>query len=71
MTISPTGIIPEELMYPARLGDVMKFLKDWPAPGDTKRQVLFGWARVVGVKLNAGQYHAVYVTGLDQWTPNT
>jgi hypothetical protein len=67
MTISPTGIIPEELMYPARLGDVMAFLKAWPAPGDTKVEVFVGWARTVGVKVNGSQKHALYVTGLDQW----
>jgi hypothetical protein len=65
VTISPTGIIPEELMYPAKLGDVMEFIKALPTPADWKKGLLFGWARVVGVKLNSSQYHAVYVTGTD------
>ena len=63
--ISPTGIIPEELMYPQRLGDVMTLLKSKVATGDWKREVLQGWARTVGVKISQAQYRAVYQTGWD------
>lgn len=63
---SPTGIIPEELLFPRRLGDVMRYLKSLPIPGDEKRNLLFGWARTVGVKLRASQYRAVENSGNDR-----
>lgn len=63
--ISPTGIIDESLMYPERLSQVMQFLKDKAATGSWKREVLQGWARVVGAKISQSQYNAVYQTGYD------
>lgn len=63
--ISPTGIVPEELMYPQKLGEVMTLLKAKTATGDWKREVLQGWARLVGVKISQAQYRAVYHTGWD------
>lgn len=65
--ISPTGIIPEELMYPAKLGDVMTFLKQATGTGSWKREVFQGWARTVGVKISGSQQNAVYQTGWDLW----
>jgi hypothetical protein len=53
-------------MYPAKLGEVMDYIKTLAVPGDYKKELLFGWARVVGVKLNSSQYHAVYASGTDQ-----
>jgi hypothetical protein len=63
---STTGIIPEELMYPAKVGEVMQFLIDAPIPGDTKEELLFGWARTVGVKLNSSQYAKVSKSGIGE-----
>jgi hypothetical protein len=63
--ISPTGIIAEALMYPQCISQVMQFLKDQTATGDWKREVLQGWARLVGVKISQAQYRAVYRTGYD------
>jgi hypothetical protein len=63
--ISPTGIVPEELMYPEKLKDVMELLKAKTATGDWKREVLQGWARLVGVKISQAQYRAVFSTGWD------
>lgn len=63
---SPTGIIPEELMLPRRLRDVMEFLRRLPVPGHDKRALLQGWARTVGVKLSASQFRAVESTGSDR-----
>jgi hypothetical protein len=63
--ISPTGIIDESLMFPERLSQVMQFLKDKTATGSWKREVLQGWARVVGAKISQAQYKAVYRTGYD------
>lgn len=63
---SPTGIIPEDYFARNKLGDVMKFLQAMPIPGDDKEKLLVGWARWVGVKLNASQRAAVRNTGSDR-----
>jgi hypothetical protein len=66
MSKSPTGIIPEELMRPAKLADVMGFLATLPVPGDDKVDLFVGWARMVGVKVNASQRQRVRQTGSDR-----
>jgi hypothetical protein len=63
---SPTGIVPEYMMYPRYLGDVMKFLQQMPIPGDDKEKLFVGWARWVGVKINASQRAAVRNSGTDR-----
>jgi hypothetical protein len=63
---SPTGFIPEELLFPNRLADVMQLLKSMPVEGDAKVDFLVGWARTVGVQLNASQRDAVRHSGVDQ-----
>jgi hypothetical protein len=63
---SPTGVIPEELMKPGALNRVMQFLKALPVDGDSKVEYLIGWARAVGVTLNASQRAAVRNTGSDR-----
>ncbi len=45
MALSPTGIIPEELLFPARRGAVMAFLINLPIEGDLKEELLIGWAK--------------------------
>jgi len=66
MAKSPTGVIPEELMRPGQLGRVMTFLQALPGDGDTKVEYLIGWARAVGVKINAAQRRAVRDSGTDR-----
>ncbi len=63
---SPTGIIPEELMFPAKLGDVIDLIQQIPVPGYYKVQLLFQWSRAIGVKLSASQLEAVRRTGTDR-----
>jgi len=63
---SPTGVIPEEYYTPGSVGKVMEFLKAMPIPGEDKEKLLFGWARWVGVKINASQRAAVRNTGTDR-----
>jgi hypothetical protein len=63
---SPTGLIPEEWMYPQKVGLVMDWLKSMPVPGHDKRTLLQGWARTVGAKISASQYEVVERTGIDQ-----
>jgi hypothetical protein len=62
---SPTGIIPESLMYPQKLGEVMELLKSTPGSSNAKLDVLRGWAKEVGVKLSASQVNAVRHSGVD------
>ncbi len=63
---SVTGIIPEELLFPARLGDVIDLIKVIPVPGYYKVQLLFNWSRTVGVKISASQLEVVRRTGTDR-----
>jgi hypothetical protein len=63
---SPTGIIPEAMMWPNQLGKVMDYLKAMPIPGDDKEKIFVGWARWVGVKINASQRAAVRNSGSDR-----
>ena len=62
---SPTLIIPEEYMYPQRLGAVMKLLQSIPGSAEDKLEVFIGWAKEVGVKLSASQKDAIRHSGLD------
>lgn len=61
MTKSPTGIIPQELNTPRDLPAVIAFLKSCPMDYDDKRQLLFGWARNVGLRLSSANYLALHV----------
>jgi hypothetical protein len=66
MSKSPTGIIPEELMRPAKLGEVMVYLATLPVHGDDKVDLFVGWAKMVGVSVNASQRQKVRMTGTDR-----
>lgn len=55
--ISPTGIIPEDLMYPQRKKDVVNFLIAQPLPGNLKRRLLEGWCITVGVRCRPRDYY--------------
>jgi hypothetical protein len=69
VTISPTGIIPESLLYGFALGDVMKYIQRLHVDGDTKADLFRGWAQCVGVKLSGSQVNAVRETGTDRGGP--
>ena len=71
MAISPTGIIPEALMFPSKLGAVMQLIKTMAAPGDFKESLLIGWCRTVGVRVNASQRATVRDSGWDYTGPTT
>lgn len=62
---SPTGIIPENLMYPERKQDVVSFLIAQPLPGDFKRRLLEGWAITVGIRLRSRDFSLVEASGYD------
>lgn len=48
---SPTGVIPESMMYADRLQDVIGWLVSQPWPGYVKREYFFAWAHSVNVRL--------------------
>ena len=65
MSRSPTGIIPEAMMNPGSKAAVMAYLATLPVEGGVKVDLLVGWARMVGVSVNASQRDQVRVTGVD------
>lgn len=62
---SPTGIIPESLMYPEKKAEVVQFLQAQPLPGDFKRRLLEGWAITVGIRVRSREYNLVAASGFD------
>lgn len=63
MPDSPTGIIPENLMYPEMRKQVRAWLIQQPLPGHIKRDLLFAWARTVYVRLSAREVAEVEASG--------
>lgn len=61
---SVTGIIPEEMMDPSKIGAVIAYLKAAPLPADDKLSLLLVWARQVGTKVSASQRAAVLASGI-------
>ena len=66
MAKSPTGIIPEELLYPYKRQQVVDYLKKLPVDGDDKVALLLGWAKAVGVTVNSSQRATVRDSGIDR-----
>lgn len=66
---SPTGIIPEELMYPQFKEEVVTFLITLPLPSWTKRRLAEGWCITVGCRMKSRDYHLIEVSGTDQTIP--
>jgi len=60
MTKSPTGIIPAEYNKAQQLPAVIAFLKSCPMPYEDKRELLFGWSRNVGLRLQGRNYLALH-----------
>jgi hypothetical protein len=63
--ISPTGIIPEELMYPQKKQDVIRFLLAQALPGNIKRRILEGWCVTIGVRCRPRDYYLLESSGID------
>lgn len=63
MTDSPTGIIPEVYMTRRSRKVVVAWLIAQPWPGHIKREVLFGWARTVGIRLLEREVDQVVKSG--------
>jgi hypothetical protein len=63
---SVTDVLPEELVDPSRLTDVIHYIQAAPLTSDDKVTLLLVWARNVGVKTSASQRAAVAKSGVDQ-----
>lgn len=59
MTRSCTGIIPAELNTARDLPAVLKFLRAMPTPGHERQELLFAWARNVGLKIRRADYESL------------
>lgn len=66
---SPTGIIPEELMYPQKKKEMLAWLLFFPLPSYTKQRLAEGWCMTVGCRLRKRDYHMLEVSGTDQTIP--
>jgi hypothetical protein len=64
--VSPTTIIPEELMHPNAKKEVVAFLIAAPAEAKLKTSLLLGWAQEVGLRLRQRDYDAVSATAIDR-----
>jgi hypothetical protein len=64
--MSPTTIIPEELMDPSKKKEVVAFLITAPAEAKLKTSLLLGWAQEVGLRLRQRDYDAVTATAIDR-----
>jgi hypothetical protein len=64
--MSPTTVIPEELMHPAAKREVVAFLVAAPAEAKLKTSLLLGWAQEVGLRLRQRDYDAVTATAIDR-----
>ena len=61
---SPTGIIPEDLMFRERRREVRAFIIGLALPGHIKREILFAWSRTVAVRLTAREVQEVTDSGI-------
>ena len=59
MTKSPTGIIPQEFNTAKHLPDVQQFLRKLDIPASDRQELLFGWARNVGLKVRPIDYQSL------------
>lgn len=66
---SPTGVIPESLMYPELKDAVVSFLITQPLPSWIKRRLLAGWATTVNTFPSAIDYNKVAASGIDRLVP--
>lgn len=66
MSRSVIGIIPDALLVRAAKGAVITFLKQLDTDGDTKVDLLVGWAKEVGASVNASQRDVVRQSGNDR-----
>lgn len=65
MPKSPTGIIPQEYNHQRDLPAVITFLQGCPCDPQDKEELLFGWARNVGLKLTTADYSRVKFVGVN------
>jgi hypothetical protein len=60
-----TGLLPENLWFPEKRVDAIKFLADQPAPANVRRDWLVLWALWVGLRLDNSDYRKVQEGSVD------
>jgi hypothetical protein len=50
-------IFPETFRRPEALQQVLKWIRDWPFPLETKKQALSFWAETYAIHLTVDQWH--------------
>ncbi len=63
---SPTGVIPELLMFPNKKREVVEFLKRQPLEKKLKRSLLLGWAQTVGMRIEQSLYRELDESAIDK-----
>jgi len=63
---SPTGVIPELLMFPGKKREVVDFLKKLPLESRLKRNLLLGWAQTVGMRIEQSLYRELEESAIDK-----
>jgi hypothetical protein len=66
MAVGLSEILPDSLFFPDKKPETIRFLKNVPAPGTTKRSWLFLWALWVGSRINKYDYAAVQEGSIDE-----
>ena len=61
---SPTGIIPEALMYYSKRTEAYNYLLSLPIHGDVKRDLWVGWCSWVGLYATAREKQVLFDSGI-------
>lgn len=61
---SPTGIIPDELMYWGRRTAAFNFLLSLPIDGELKQSLWEGWASWVGTHTSPAEKTKLFASGI-------
>ena len=56
MPIGLSDLLPDDLFFPSKKNEVIRFLNQVPAPATDKRTWLFQWALWVGSRINRFDY---------------
>jgi hypothetical protein len=65
MAIGLSDLVPDDLFFPNKKNEVIKFLRNVPASSTDKRSWLFLWALWVGSRINRFDYANVQQGSVD------
>lgn len=63
---SPTGVLPEYLMFPNKKREVVDYLKKLPLETKLKQNLLLGWAQTVGMRIERKLYRELEESAIDR-----